>query len=172
MAIKDSFLQELEQEATLTRKLLERVPEDRLDWKPAEKSMTLSRLATHLAELPGWSEPVLGQDEFDIQPPGAPPYQPVEMDSVAKILETFDANIGKMRQLLGSLSDEDFMKPWTLKMGGANVFTAPRVGVVRSTLFNHSVHHRGQLSVYLRLCGAPVPATYGPSADETQGPGS
>lgn len=172
MPISESFLQELEQEAALTRKLLERVPEDKLDWKPAEKSMTLSRLATHLAELPGWSEPVLGQDEFDIQPPGAPPYEPVEMESVARILETFDANTEKLRQLLASLSDVDFMRPWTLKMGGEQVFTAPKVGVVRNTLFNHTVHHRGQLSVYLRLLGVPVPATYGPSADEPQGPGT
>lgn len=172
MAIKDAFLQELEQEAAFTRRLLERLPEDKLEWKPAEKSMTLSRLATHLAELPGWAEPVLAHDEFDIQPPGAPPYQPVEMESVGKILETFDANIEKLRQLLESLSDEDFMRPWTLKMGGADVFTAPKVGVVRSTLFNHAVHHRGQLSVYLRLCDVPVPAVYGPSADEPQGPGA
>jgi uncharacterized damage-inducible protein DinB len=158
---------ELEQEVASTRKLLERVPEAKLDWKPHEKSMTLSRLSTHMAELPSWSEAVLGQEESDMAPPGGPAFEPKELQSVAEILELFDTNIAKMRKALSSTSDQDFVKPWTLKKGGEEVFTAPRIGVVRSTLFNHAVHHRGQLSVYLRLTGALVPATYGPSADET-----
>ena len=166
MAINESFLMELEQEAASTRKLLERVPQAKLAWKPHAKSMTLSRLATHMAELPGWSEAVLGQEEFDIAPPGGPAFEPQELKTVDELLELFDANIAKMRKALSSTSDQDFMKPWTLKKAGEKVFTAPRIGVVRSTLFNHAVHHRGQLSVYLRLTGALVPATYGPSADE------
>jgi uncharacterized damage-inducible protein DinB len=167
VAISEAFLAELEQEAAATRRALERVPEDKLTWKPHEKSMTLSRLATHIAELPGWAEVILSQDEFDIAPPGAPPFTPQQLGSVAEILDLYDANVAKLRDLLGSTSDAAFRKPWKFLNGGEEVFTAPRVGVVRNILFNHAIHHRGQLSVFLRLAGAPVPATYGPSADET-----
>ncbi|UCF19360.1 MAG: DinB family protein [Gemmatimonadota bacterium] len=167
MAINESLLIELQQEAAATRKVLENIPEDKLAWRPHEKSMTLSRLATHIAELPAWGEVMLSRDEFDIAPPGAPPFQPQELGSVAEILDLFDKNVAKLRELAGSTSDEDFRKQWTLLKGGNQVFTAPRIGVVRSTLFNHTIHHRGQLTVFLRLVGAPVPGTYGPSADET-----
>jgi uncharacterized damage-inducible protein DinB len=169
MAIKDGFLQELEQESAATRKMLERVREDKLDWRPHEKSMTLARLASHLAELPGWSAAVLSEDEFDMAPPGGPAYEPQMLDSLSAILDLFDANLAKMHELLSSTSDEEFMKQWTLKSGGEKVFSAPKISVMRTTLFNHAVHHRGQLSVYLRLTGAPVPATYGPTADEEMG---
>ncbi len=167
MAIYEAFLAELDQETPKTRKMLERVPEAKLDWKPHDKSMPLGRLATHLAELPGWAETILVQDEIDLAPPGAPPYQPVVLESVSEMVKLFDTNVEKLRGLLCSTSDADFMKPWTLKMGGQALFTAPRVGVARDMLFNHVYHHRGQLSVFLRLADVPVPQTYGPTADET-----
>ncbi|MEE9134012.1 MAG: DinB family protein [Gemmatimonadota bacterium] len=170
MAIHEALLAESQMEALQTRKLLERVPEEKLGWKPDEKSMTMSRLASHLAELPGWCDAVLKQDEFDIAPPDAPPYETRELESVSEILETFDAGMAKMREALAATSDEEFMKTWTLKKGGEEVFSAPKIGVVRNMLLNHAVHHRGQLSVYLRLTGVPVPATYGPSYDEPEGP--
>jgi uncharacterized damage-inducible protein DinB len=166
VAIKDALLQELEQEAAATRKLLKNVPEERLEWKPADKSMTLSRLATHLAELPGWGVHTLTTEEMDINPPGAEPYKPVQLQTVSEILELHDTNIAKLREAIAASSDDDFMKPWTFKNAGAVIFTQPRIGVLRGMVLNHTVHHRGQLSVFLRLSGASVPGTYGPSADE------
>ncbi|UCC74855.1 MAG: DinB family protein [Gemmatimonadota bacterium] len=166
MAIREALVPELAMEAAATRKLLERVPEEKLDWKPAEKSMTLSRLATHLAELPNWGVEALTTDELDINPPGGEPYKPVELRTVSEILEHFDSSIAKLLEALKSASDEDLMKPWTLKNAGEAIFTQPKVGVLRGMVLNHAVHHRGQLSVFLRLNGVPIPATYGPSADE------
>ncbi len=168
MAIHEALIIELDMESAKTRKMLERVPEAKLDWKPHDKSMTLGRLAGHLAELPGWGEAILVQDEFDVAPPDAPPYQPPVLESVSEIVKLFDSNIEKLRGAIRSTSDEAFMKPWTLKMGGKDLFTAPRIGVVRDMLFNHPVHHRGQLTVYLRLNDVPVPQTYGPTADESE----
>jgi uncharacterized damage-inducible protein DinB len=169
VAIKDALLPELDQEAAATRRMLERLPEDKLDWKPAEKSMTLSRLATHLAELPMWGHQTLITDELDINPPGGEPYVGEQLTSVPEILEKFDANVEKLRDALASTDDEAIMQPWTLKAAGQDVFTLPRIGVIRGMVMNHVIHHRGQLSVYLRLLDVPLPATYGPSADDTMG---
>ncbi|HSG82439.1 MAG TPA: DinB family protein, partial [Gemmatimonadota bacterium] len=142
-----------------------------LDWKPADKSMTLSRLATHLAELTGWGLNALKLDELDVQPPDGEPFVATQLRSVEEILELFDANLAKFRDALDATSDEAFMEPWTLKAGGQEIFTLPRVAVVRSIVLNHIVHHRGQLTVFLRLCGVPLPGTYGPSADDNLGMG-
>lgn len=166
MLIYEAFLAELDQETPKTRKMLERVPEKKLSWKPHDKSMPLGRLATHVAELQGWAQVILAQEEFDLAPPDAPPYQPVVLESVSEIVKLFDSNVETLRGLLRSTSDAEFMKPWTLKMGGEALFSAPRVGVTREMLFNHLYHHRGQLSVYLRLNGVSVPQSYGPTADE------
>ncbi len=166
MAIKDAFLAELEQEASVTRRFLERVPGESLGWKPHDRSMTLGRLASHIGELPGWGETVLGLDEFDMAPPGGEPRSAADLDSVEEIVALFDQNVEKFRERLSTTSDEDFMQVWTLKHGGQEVFSAPRVGVVRSTVLNHMIHHRAQLSVYLRLTDVAVPPSYGPSADE------
>lgn len=166
MSIKDSFLSELEQEVPMTRKFLERVPEGKLAWKPHDRSMTLGRLASHIAELPSWGEAVLGHDEFDMAPPGGEAPTAADLDSVEEIIGLFDKNVANFREGLSATSDEEFMKVWTLKNGGEEVFSAPRIGVVRSSVLNHLVHHRAQLSVYLRLNDVPVPPSYGPSADE------
>lgn len=166
MAIKDAFLEELEQEAPLTRRYLERVPEDKLLWKPHQKSMTLGRLANHIAELPNWGELILTQDEFDIAPSGEESYEVSQADNVKDILAIYDANLERLRERLDATADDAFMQTWTLKNGGQEVFSAPRAGVTRSSVFNHIVHHRAQLSVYLRMNDVPLPASYGPSADE------
>ncbi len=166
MAIREALLVELAMETAATRKVLERVPEDKLNWKPADKSMTLNRLATHLAEMPSWGVHALTMDELDINPPGGEPYKPVELGSVADILELFDTNVAKLLEVLERTNDDDFKQPWTLKNAGVEIFTEPKIGVLRGMVMNHSIHHRGQLSVYLRLNGVPLPAIYGPSADE------
>jgi uncharacterized damage-inducible protein DinB len=166
VAIKDALLGELEHEVGATRRLLERLPEDKFDWKPADKSMTLGRLATHLAELPTWGVHAITMDELDINPPGGEPYQPTQLGSVSEILELFDSNIAKLRETIQSTSDEEFKKPWTLKNAGEEVFTQPKIGVLRGMVMNHTIHHRGQLTVFLRLNGVLLPGTYGPSADE------
>jgi uncharacterized damage-inducible protein DinB len=140
--------------------------EDKLDWKPANKSMTMGRLATHLAEMPSWGVHALAMDELDINPPGGEPYQPVELGSVSEMLELFDTHVAKLLETLASTSEEDLNKPWTLKNGGEEIFTQPKIGVLRGMVMNHAIHHRGQLSVFLRLNGVPLPAIYGPSADE------
>jgi uncharacterized damage-inducible protein DinB len=166
VAIREALLVELAMEGAATHKYLERLPEDKLDWKPADTSMTMNRLATHLAEMPSWGVEILTTDEMDINPPGGEPYKPVELGSVSEILELFDANHAKLLAALESTGDEEFGKPWTFKDGGVEVFTEPKLGVLRAMVLSHAIHHRGQLSVYLRLNGVPLPATYGPSADE------
>jgi uncharacterized damage-inducible protein DinB len=168
MAIKDALLGELEHEVAATRRMLERVPEDRLKskWKPAEKSMTLSRLASHVAELPTWGVHALNLDELDIAPPGEEPQTGAQLESTAEIVATFDTNISNMRDAIQSTSDEKFMTLWTLKKSGEDIFSIPKIAVLRNFVINHMVHHRGQLSVFLRLCDVAVPQTYGPTADE------
>lgn len=162
MAFTDALLPEFDHEMATTRKLLERLPEARLGWKPHAKSMSLSRLATHLAELPQWGLHIVCEDEIDLKGD----YQPTEANSVAAILAAFDKAVAECRKAMAARSDAELMAPWTLKAEGKTMFTMPRVAVMRGMLFNHMVHHRGQLSVYLRLNDVPLPAMYGPSADE------
>lgn len=169
MSVKQAFLQELEHEAPATRRVLERVPEDKLGWKPAEKSMSLGGLATHLSNLPTWGVLTISSDEFDMNPTGDQPFVAEELTSVDGILRQFDENVQKFRAALEEADDEALAHTWTLKNAGEEVFTLPKMGVLRSMVFNHTIHHRGQLTVFLRLVGAPVPGTYGPSADETLG---
>jgi uncharacterized damage-inducible protein DinB len=165
MALAESMLPEFDHEMANTRKTLERIPEDRLDWKPHEKSTTLRGLGTHLANLVSWTVHVIERDELDAAPEGQPlRAKPVE--TVREALETFDRNVAAAREAIRGASDEHLMKPWTLLMSGRTVFTQPRAGVLRGMILNHSIHHRAQLAVYLRLNSVPVPALYGPSADE------
>ena len=160
-----SLLQELEAEMPNTRKTLERIPE-KFDWAPHKKSMTMGRLAQHLAEIPDWAVKTLSMDELDLAPPGAPPHQPTVATSRQQVLQTFDKNLAAAKAALGEANDEQLMKPWSLKMGGKTLMTLPRVAVVRNFVLNHNIHHRAQLGVYLRLNDIPVPGVYGPSADE------
>ena len=166
MAMRDALLPEFDHEMATTRKTLERVPEGKPDWKPHDKSMTMGRLAGHVAELPSFVTRALGADSFDINPAGGSTRTPLVMSSRKQLLEEFDKNVSDARAILSKASDEDLMKPWSLLAGGKTILTMPKIGVVRTFALNHSIHHRGQLSVYLRLNDAPVPSIYGPSADE------
>ncbi len=166
MLMTELFLGELEREAAATRRVLERVPEGRGDYKPHEKSMTLARLATLVATMPGWVAMTVNQDELDLSPPGGAPYRPPECRTRRELLEAFDASVAKAREALAATTDEHLMTPWKLKAAGHVVSEQPRHIVLRDSVFNHLAHHRGQLTVYLRLNEAPVPAIYGPTADE------
>jgi uncharacterized damage-inducible protein DinB len=166
MPIAQSLLPEFDQEMSTTRKMLECVPEGKDDWKPHPKSMTLGRLAGHVAEMPGWGLTTMEETEFDIAPAGAPSFQPGRFTTRAETLKTFDQNVARTRAALARAADADFMVPWTLKSGGKTLFTMPRVAVVRSFMLNHLIHHRAQLGVYLRLNDIAIPGSYGPSADE------
>ena len=160
------MLPEFDMEMANTRKSLERVPEGKGDFRPHEKSMTLARLAGHLAELPGWMGVALNQDVFDVNPPDGPKYEPYLMTSRDALLKTFDENVTQARAALEAATDDVMMQTWTMKNGGATVLSMPKVAVVRGFVLSHNIHHRAQLGVYLRLNDIPVPSIYGPSADE------
>lgn len=166
MPLAAAMLSEFDHEMATTRKALERIPEDKLGWKPHEKSMALGRLAGHVAELPGWVIPIMRQDSLDIAPKGGPTFVPLVATSCDQVLQAFDSNVAGGRAALAGATDEQLLQPWTLRAGGKTIFTLPRIGVLRSMVLNHSIHHRAQLGVYLRLNDIPVPSTYGPSADE------
>jgi len=166
MAPNEALLMEFDQEMANTRKSLERIPEDKFDWKPHAKSATLRQLALHLALFPNWTTETFKTDALDIAPPGAPPYKPPKADSRKEILAIFDQDLSAARAAVANASDADMAKNWTLLQGGKTIFSLPRRAVLRSMVMNHMVHHRAQLGVYLRLNGIPVPAIYGPSADE------
>jgi uncharacterized damage-inducible protein DinB len=167
MSITQALLPEYDQEIAKTRTALERIPEDKLGWKPHEKSMTLGGLATHMAQIPMWGSMTLTTTELDIQPPGAPPFVPEVFASRTEVLAKFDEHAAGTRKALEAASDDDWMQTWTLLKTGVVAFAMPRAAVFRGMIMNHLVHHRGQLSVYLRLNDIPVPSIYGPSADES-----
>jgi uncharacterized damage-inducible protein DinB len=166
MLMTELFLGELEREAAATRKVLERVPEGRDDYKPHEKSMPLGRLATLVATMPGWVAMTVNQDELDLSPPGGATYQPPQLHTRRELVEALDASVAKAREALAATTDEHLMTPWRLKVAGNVMSEQPRYIVLRDSVFNHLAHHRGQLTVYLRLNEVPVPAIYGPTADE------
>jgi uncharacterized damage-inducible protein DinB len=166
MAANTALLMEFDYEMANTRKTLDRVLEDKLGWKPHEKSTTMGRLAMHLAEIPGYAKQALEQNSLDVAPPGGASYRPVTATSRKEILASFDKNVSEARAAIAAASEERLMEPWSLLSGGKTIFTLPRAGVLRSFVMNHSIHHRAQLGVYLRLNNVPVPAIYGPSADE------
>jgi uncharacterized damage-inducible protein DinB len=166
MAIRDALLPEFDHEMSTTRKTLERVPEDKVDWKPHNSSMAMGRLAGHIAEMTGFVAATFQGDSFDFQPPGAAPPVPTVMKSRQQILELFDKNVASARAAISKASDEELYKTWTLLNGGRTFFSMPRIQVLRSMILNHVIHHRGQLSVYLRMNQVPVPSIYGPSGDE------
>ena len=162
MSIKDGLLADFDHEMGTTRKLLERLPDDKLAWKPHVKSMSLGGLATHLGNIPHWARTILNEPSFDLAT--APP-NPEERTSRADIVAAFDQARAQTRAWMDK-TDAEYVSPWTLRRGGQEVFTVPRVAAFRSFVLHHIIHHRGQLSVYLRLNDVPVPAIYGPSADE------
>jgi uncharacterized damage-inducible protein DinB len=162
VAIVDALIPEFDHEMATTRKLLERVPDERLDWKPHGKSMTLGSLATHVANIVWWGEVTLDKPEFNAEGQGpAPPAA-----NRAELLAKFDKNVKATRASLAGKTDGELMAPWSLKNGKQTFFTMPKAAVWRSFVMNHLVHHRAQLSVYLRMNDVPLPAMYGPSADE------
>jgi uncharacterized damage-inducible protein DinB len=166
MTLSEGLLPEFDQEMANTRKALERVPDGKLGWKPHEKSGTMGWLATHIAMIPHWTDVIVRQLEFDMAPPGSPPYVPPLAGSVKEMLELFDKHVPAARAAIAGASDEELLKPWSLLAGGQPILTLPRIAALRGVIMNHLIHHRGQLTVYLRLNDVPVPALYGPSADE------
>lgn len=168
MSLAAQLLPEFDQETAVLRTTLERTADAHLAWRPHAKSMSLGGLATHLANTLTWAERILCTTELDLAPVGAPPYKMEELRSRAAILESFDRNRVAARAALSAAPDASFAVPWTLLAGGKPIFTLPRGVCLRSFVLSHMIHHRGQLTVYLRLLDLPVPATYGPSADEGQ----
>jgi uncharacterized damage-inducible protein DinB len=166
MRISDALLPEFDQEIKNTRKCLERIPDDKFSFKPHPKSFDMGSLAVHIATMLGWGVTTLQSDSFDYAPVGAPPYQPPVVKTNAELMAIFDKGAGEFRAALAATENDAMMKPWSLLGGGTTMFTMPRAAVIRGMILNHIVHHRGQLSVYLRMCDIPVPAIYGPSADE------
>src|SRR5215216_3050443 len=149
---------------TVTRKVLERVPDGQFDWKPHQKSMSLGQLAQHVATIPTWGNVAMSQPDYDLandQRPGSG-----QLLTRAEILSLFDRNVSDARTALIGKGDGEMMAPWALKRGGQTIFSMPKASVWRSFVMNHLIHHRAQLGVYLRLLDVPVPAMYGPSADE------
>lgn len=166
MSLSATLLPEFDQEMASTRKTLERIPMEKPDWKPHEKSMAMGPLAIHVATIPDWAAVTIAQDSLDFMPEGGQPYQPPKLSTQKELLEAFDQGVVKARAAIAGASDEHLAKPWTLLAGGKVIFTMPRAAVLRSMVLNHLIHHRAQLGVYLRLNGIAVPAIYGPSADE------
>ena len=159
------FQAQLDQEAARTRRTLERAPEGRDDWKPHAKSMPLGRLATMVATMPSWLALIINRDELDLSPPGGSNIGQQPLRTRRELLQALDDGVAAARQALANTSDEHLLKPWRLLVAGRVVSEDPRYVVARDT-FMHLSHHRGQLTVYLRLTDQPVPAIYGPSADD------
>lgn len=165
MAIKDGLLPEYDHEMATTRRLLERTPEAELAWKPHDKSMTLGQLTGHIANIPHWCAAVLENSVFDVSSIGddARPKAPA---SVPDLLASFDRTAAVARTALAAAADTEMLAPWTFKQGDHELFTMPRIAAIRSFIMNHLIHHRGQLTVYLRLKNVALPPIYGPTADE------
>ncbi len=166
MSIAEALLPELEYESANTRKVLERVPDGKFDYKPHPKCFSMGDLASHIATIPLWGIVTLEKDSFDVAPVGEEPWKAPTFNSARELIEGFDQGIASMKAALARTTDADMMKPWALLQGGKTLFSMPRVAVLRSFIFNHAIHHRAQLGVYLRMNNIPVPAIYGPSADE------
>jgi uncharacterized damage-inducible protein DinB len=162
MTIPELFLQEFDEEIPSTRKMLERVPETSFSWKPHEKSMTLGRLASHVAELPARCATIITTESF-VRQPGTAPFL---ASSSAEIIEKFDTVSAEARKALASLSEDQLPIIWTIKMGDRTIASLPRVMALRRVFMNHLIHHRAQLGVFLRLLDVPIPGMYGPSADD------
>jgi uncharacterized damage-inducible protein DinB len=163
MSIAHSMLPEFDHEMSNTRRMLERIPEDKLSWKPDPRSMSLGQLAGHIVEMTGWGTMTLQTESMNMDPGS---HTPLVLSSREQALHEFDKNLHGLRAALSSATDADMMQTWALTIGGNVLFSMPRVAVMRTMIMNHIIHHRAQLTVYYRLNGVPVPALYGPSADE------
>jgi len=168
MPMNQAFLPEFDHEMAITRKFLERVPEDKFGWAPHPKSMKLGDLASHLTHMPGWLQSTFAQDELDVAPGGKQMAMP-KAGNRQELLAMFDKSVASGRAALAAATDDSaWMKPWALKSNGQTLLTLPRAAVVRTFVISHVIHHRAQLGVYFRLNDVPVPSTYGPSADENK----
>jgi uncharacterized damage-inducible protein DinB len=163
MTIANQLLAEFEEEWPTTRKFVERLPGDKLEWKPHPKSMSAGQLALHIAEVPGQIVQLAQMDEFSVPEFNRPNTQPA---SVQVILQKFDESVATVKQILPTFTDQQMQAPWKLKVAGKQVLEVPRAKFLRNIMLNHWYHHRGQFGVYLRLVGANVPSSYGPSGDE------
>ncbi len=162
----ETILPEFDREMANTRKVLERVPEDKLGWQAHPKSHTIGWNANHLAEIPGWVEGMLKATSWDIAPAGGEPYRSPKLTTLQEILDLFDRNVAAARKAFAAAKDEAMGQTWSLLKGGEALFTMPRAAVIRGFVLNHIIHHRAILCVYLRLNDVPVPGLYGPSGDE------
>jgi uncharacterized damage-inducible protein DinB len=161
MRIVDAFLAEMDQEAGATRRLLERLPEDKLSWKPHPKSMSLGKLAMHTAQINGFIAAMAAKDTFEMPPPPQP-----DPTTKAEILAAFEKSLTDAKGLLNQVDDARALANWSMIMGGKTMMTMPRAALYRIIMCSHQYHHRGQLTVYLRMLDVPLPSVYGPSADE------
>jgi uncharacterized damage-inducible protein DinB len=169
MDLREMFLAKLEREAEITRRAIERVPEGRNDWKPHEKSMELGYLAALVATMAGWISFMIDKDELDLSDPGNAGFKPKVMATRVELLAALEDAYARARKSLEGTTEEHLMKNWRFKMGGQVASEQPRHVMLSDAVFSHLAHHRGQLTVYLRLNEAKVPAMYGPSADEFHG---
>jgi len=166
MSLTTGLLPEFDNEMATTREVLSRCPESKYDWKPHPKSMSMGALCTHIANMAGWTVFTINTESFDVAPPGAPPYKEEPAKSTQELLAKLDKSVADARAAIAGASDQTLLQQWSLLAAGKPIFTMPRIAVLRSMIMNHIIHHRAQLSVYLRLNDIPVPAMYGPSADE------
>jgi uncharacterized damage-inducible protein DinB len=166
MAISAAFLGEYDHEMAKTRESLSRIPDDKFNYKPHPKSMAMGKLASHIAQFPIWAKMTMQTPNFDVAPVGGQPVPQPELNNREQILAFFDKTVPEARAAIAAASDQAMMEPWALLSGGKPIFTMPRVAVLRGMVMNHLIHHRAQLGVYLRMNDIPVPAIYGPSADE------
>jgi len=165
MAFNDFLLPEFDHEMGTTRRLLERVPPSALAWKPHDKSMSMGQLSGHLSKLASWANIILTSNSFDLATRD-PNTRLLVPESAAAIIETFDSTVKAARAEIAAKTDAEYLVPWTLKQGSHEMFTLPRFSAIRTFVLNHTIHHRGQLSVYLRLNDVALPSIYGPTADE------
>ena len=165
MRLTEVLLAEIDRESERSRRVLQQVPENRHEWKPHDRSMPFGYLAQLVATMPGWVAMEISQDELDLNPPGGPKYTPEPMRTSSELLKGLEKSLVDARNALQTTSEEHLTTPWRLLVGGNVVLETARHIMIRDTL-NHMSHHRGQMTVYLRLMGAKVPALYGPSADD------
>jgi uncharacterized damage-inducible protein DinB len=166
MKISELLLPEFDEEMANTRKVLERIPNDKLDWKAHPKSNTIGWVGSHLVESPGWAEPTLTSDSYDFEPPGGEPYRTPMLASSEEMVTQFDKAVATARAAIAAASDETYMQQWQLLQGGKEVFKGSKYTVIRCFVINHMVHHRAFLLSYLRQVEVPIPGMYGPSGDE------